>query len=425
VSPALLKPEQIASILRARHWITENDEIRLLPDDGREGRRGLVSSGFWFRIDHGLQALADRARGFHEACPQISAQPVFFFEEDGWQWFGCQHDSFSEELREDQLAHAVSVMEAAFAATEQPSTPAAAEAEIDAFLCELSRMPDFSLLDREMLTRYVGNELKARLVESHPRTRWAHGNLTANAIRIGKSAQVRLLEPEFACRTHFFAEDWLRLGRSVGNPPALRAYSWLREILIDPMTVRPNLGRALKILDASGRAVRQSILAQIAGGMGPPTTALASVCSKLYVSQTEMFSEDAAVTVELPRSGWQEAHFVLPFTAGSLNLRLDPAVEPGLTEIRRIAVHAAGVGELFSSDQPGRILSASGTCFPLKSDSSLLLFSYGDDPQVRLPVIAMESPGELTVEVWMQWRSLGDALQEYGPALGRTVTSVL
>ncbi len=424
MSPTFLKTEEIASILRARRWINENDQIRLLADDGREGRRGLVSSGIWFRIGRGLDRLAGRARGFFEACPEIAAEPVFFFEEGGWQWFGCGHEICSEELREDQLAHAISVMQAAFAATDQPSTAAAAEAEIDAFLAAVCRLPDFSALDRELLMRYVGNELKARLVEANPHTRWAHGNLTAQAIRMGKSGQVRLIEPEFACRTHFFAEDWLRLGRCFEHSPILRAYSWLREILIDPKSVRPNISRALKILDASGRAVRESLLAQIAGGLGPPMETPASVCSTLYASETETFTEEAAVTLELPRSGWQKARFVLPAAAGSLHLRLDPAIEPGLTEIRRISVQCAGIGELFSSDQPGRILSASGTCVPLPSDPSLLVLSYGNDPQVRLPRISLESAGELTVEVWMQWRSLENGLRDYGVALGGNGTSV-
>ena len=422
MNATLLRSEEITSILLARGCTTENDQIRLLPDEGSAGRRGWVSSGIWFRIGHGLDRLADRAREFYQACPEIAARPLFFFEECGWQWFGCGDEICSDELREDQLTHAVSMMEAAFAATDKRSTTDAAEGEIDAFLDELCRLPDFSMLDRELLTRYVGNELKARLVGCNPHTRWAHGNLTAQAIRMGKSGQVRLLEPEFASRTHFFAEDRLRLDRSFEVQPVLRAYSWLRQILIDPKSVRPNLARALRILDASGRAVRQSLVAQIAGEMGPPTEAPANVCSKLYASQTDAFTEDSAVTIELPRSGWQRARFVLALAAGSFNFRLDPAMEPGLTEIGRISVRSSGM-ELFSCDQPGRVLSVSGTCFPLKSESSLLLLSYGNDPQVRLPRVAVESGGEMTVEVWMQWRSLESAFNEYGPALASTCAS--
>ena len=416
VSPCLLTTEEIGAILRARHWITD-DEIRLLPDEGGEGRRGLVSSGIWFRIGRDLQLLAERAHGFHQACPEIAAKPVFFFEEGAWQWFGCEHENSSEELRDDQLSHAASVLEPALEATEVPSTAAAAEAEIDAFLEKLSRLPEFSLLDRELLLRYVGNELKATLVESHPRTRWAHGNLTARAIRVNANGRVRLMEPEFASRTHFFAEDWLRLGRPMANAPALRAYSWLREILMDRNSVRPNLARALRLLDGSGRAVRQSLLAQIAGGFGPPLPAPDRVSAKLYASLTETFSEERAVTLVVRASGWQCVRFVLPLAAGNWNLRLDPADEPGLVEIRRVSVTSDGGGELFCCDQPGRILSAAGTSFAIKSDSSLLLFSYGNDPQMNLPRILTHSAGELTVEVWMEWRDLESAIQVYGPVL--------
>ena len=417
VHPCLLATEEIGAILRARHWITEGDEIRLLPDMGGEGRRGLVSSGLWFRIGRDLQLLAERAREFHEACPEIAAKPRFFFEEGGWQWFGCEHDGTLQELRDDQLYHAVSVLEPALAATELPSTAAAAEAEIDAFLGELCRLPDFSLLDRQLLQRYVGNELKATLVESHPRTRWAHGNLTARAIRVDASGRVRLMEADFASRTHFFAEDWLRLGRPAGHAPALLAYCWLREILMDRNSLRPNLARALKLLDGSGRAVRQSLLAQIAGGLGPPLPAPEQVSAKLYASLTETFSEEHAGTVVLPASGWQCARFVLPLGAGNWNLRLDPAVEPGLAEIRRVSVVSGGEGELFSCDQPGRILSVAGTSFALKSDSSLLVFSYGNDPQVHLPRLLTHSAAEVNVEVWMEWRDVKSAVQAYGAVL--------
>ena len=424
MSPTLLKSEEIAAILRAHGFISHQDELLLLPDDGRGGRRGLVKSGIWFRVDSDLQALAAAARGFHQACPEIAANPLFYFDEGGWQWFGCEHENSFDELREDQLTHAVLVLESALMATDQPSTPAAAEAEIDSFLTELCQSPDFSLLDVELLLRYVGNELKARLVGSHPTTRWAHGNLTTQAIRMDASGQVRLMEPEYAKRTHFFAEDWLRLGRSGGHPSALRAYSWLRQILIHRKSLRPNLARALALLDSAGNAIRTSVLAQVAGGMGAPQEPLARGRAQLFVSPSEMFTEDLAVTVEFSRGAWECLTFVLPLPGGTWNLRLDPASEPGLIEIRRISVHHDLDGARFSSDQPGRILTASGTCSTLKNDA-LLLLSYGDDPQVRLPRITTESMGELTVEVWMRWRSAEIALQEYGPVLELSGTSVL
>jgi hypothetical protein len=423
VSPTLLQPDEIASILRARHWITANDQVRLLPDLDGASRRG-AAPGVWFKIARDLDGLAQQARQFHEACPEIAAKPLFFFEEGGWQWFGCEHDELSQELRDDQMAHASGVIDQAFAATDQPSTGVAAEAEIDAFLATLCQLPEFSLLDREMLTRYVGNELKATLVQSQPHTRWAHGNLTTDAIRVDREGRVRLQAPEFASRTHFYAEDWLRLGSSNGPPPPLRAYSWLREILRDPRSVRPNLLRALKILDGSGRALRQSLLAQTVNGSGPPLPVPGNGRAQLYASQTEAFSEDYAVTLEVSRCGWQCGRFVLWLPAGNWNLRLDPATDPGLTEIQRISVHSGTEGELFSSDQPGRILTASGTCVALNGDSLLRLLSYGNDPQVRLPRIRTHSDGELVVEVWMQWRDVESALAEVGPTLISNSTSV-
>jgi hypothetical protein len=424
VSAILLQPAEITSILLSRGWIADQDQVRLLPAQDSSDRRGVITSGVWFRIGRNLGGLYDRAQGFHDACPEIAAKPLWFFEEAGFDWFGCEHATQPQALRDDQMTHAISVIEQALAATEVPSTTAAAETEIDAFLAALCQVPEFSLLDRELLTRYAGNELKATLIESHPSTRWAHGNLTPEFIRIGEAGQVRLMEPEFAARTHFFAEDWLRLGRYVNLPPnsgnaALQAYSWLRQILIDPESLRPNLARALQLLDVSNGAIRQSLLAQIAVQAGHPAPPRKNelVRTQLYFSQTEAFSEASTVTAEISKSGWQLARFLLPLPAGAWNLRFDPAIEPGLTEIRRISVQADPGGELFSSDQPSRILQPSGTCFCVGDNSSFRVLSYGNDPQVQLPRVTIDAPSQLSVEIWMQWRSLEGGMEEFGPEI--------
>jgi hypothetical protein len=418
VSPSFLQPEEIASILKTRHLIAENDKVRLLPDENGDMRIG-IAPGIWFKIGSDLNALVDHARQFHQACPEIAVKPLFFFEEGGWQWFGCEHEKSSQPLRDDQLAHAIQVIEKTFASTGQPSTVAAAEAEIDAFLASLCQLPEFTLLDRELLTRYVGNELKATLVQSQPHIRWAHGNLTAEVIRVHPGGRVLLQEPEFAARTHFYAEDWLRLnsalGRSNYHRRALWAYFHLREILIDRTSLQTNLARAVSLLDASGRAISQSLLARTAANMIPPIQPSHNGRVQLFASQSEAFSEEGAVTIELCRIGWQCACLALPLTAGSWNLRLDPATEPGLIEISRISVHSASEGELFSSNQPAKILTASGTGVAIQTDAAFRILSYGNDPQVLLPRIRTNADGEVAVEVWMQWKNAETALAEIGP----------
>jgi Methyltransferase domain len=103
---------------------------------------------------------------------------------------------------------------------------------------------------------------------------------------------------------------------------------------------------------------------------------------------TAGYSEDAGLLQKTKTGVWETLEFELPQGLGEGPLRIDPSHEPSLIQIREMALftHPAGAPVWSFSAEGENAVTVDGTAALLPCSDGLLVSSFGDDPQVILPV---------------------------------------
>lgn len=128
---------------------------------------------------------------------------------------------------------------------------------------------------------------------------------------------------------------------------------------------------------------------------------------------------------------WAHLHIALEHGVGRDRLRIDPLTTPGLTDIAGVAVKCAVSGDVLwrANGEAGlESLEARGSAVRIPHPRLARIFSYGEDPQVMLPLLTgPEFEGPLRLEIWLRSETGGNAMQtgvlELANANARAVTA--
>lgn len=125
--------------------------------------------------------------------------------------------------------------------------------------------------------------------------------------------------------------------------------------------------------------------------LGPVTA-----CQLFWADAAE-FSEANSGAVALPLGQWRSVDFEVP--AGAERLRLDPGHFPAFVDIAQIEVVSPASGRVHWCLKPAHLheVSIQGTAIRIPEEERLLVFSYGRDPQLHLPLLAGAALGPLRV----------------------------
>jgi len=181
--------------------------------------KALSSTGPSLKLTLG-SGLADRVAAqtaFADSCPSLVRAPLFYEHVNGREvlgeeWFPGQvlshipvNISGAETIRST-----IQKLTEAFTACTQPSTPEARTHEWQEWTKNLLNDCQWTEGEKSHLQHDVLPELLTLLCSETPQIRWSNGDLTADNILVDESGSLRLIDLEFATRTHFFAEDSVR-----------------------------------------------------------------------------------------------------------------------------------------------------------------------------------------------------------------------
>ena len=392
-------------------------------------------------VGKNLADLCQRSTAIAKACPEITVRPLFWHQADGWDYFATEFFE-GENLEslvlggqmtvEEALSHAeriVSVLEESFEASSLED----ASRELEQLFDRVSALPLFGGLDQPFLDHIVFPPVQTGALAEVPKTRWTNGDLIARNILVDPLGHARLIDYEFAERTHFYAIDgwrWRKLSvlppearllprvtRELQTKPWLESLSILKQLALlyeingAQMAVEdmgPALERLMTLSARSQFGVRASaFLRAIAAEspLGPRKTRV--VTAQLYWSHDGNHAEAQSCRVEYATGIDEGLTFLIPQVRGRLKLRLDPSDAPGLLQISAIRLHNAQRKRTFFSLNQStgwdRILIIGGL-LRLPDSPSLNLLSLDRDPHFYLPDVNIgEMPCDLVVDLWLHF----------------------
>jgi len=408
---------------------------------------------FHLTIGPALGRLHERTASFARENPEIACKPLFFFRDREIDFFGQEY--FGEANLEDGLANrqidgrgwqdAVASIRTKLAATAAPSTFPQLLAEIDAAEREFMAVDWFGPLDQAFAQAAIFPLIRQGATSLPLLTSWTNGDFVAKNILFDGKGGYRLIDCEFAARTHFGLIDWFRLrqfSRVPGGvdlaalsgvaewPKWLEMLGWLQHALRLNEVGLPHLvGGDFKIIaekiarlsETASALARRSIFVSAmmhAGSSDAGEAALAPdgrasrddraispgaapPAAQLFWLAGDGYSEEQSARQPVPvLNEWTELSFDLPALPPGSILRYDPSDRPGCLEISKIEIVVPGPGStygfaaaLVSPAENAAVLTAEKDCVALPGSNPLRFVMFGTDPVLKLPPLPKAAAG--------------------------------
>jgi hypothetical protein len=385
-----------------------------------------------------LEDLWTRSRDFAAACPEIAARPLFLHRAGDTDYLGVEYIEGADletlalqgQVKAAKASALVKSLVSCLEATFQDSTVSAALGEVDALFASLGESPVYSGLDQRFLQEFVFPLIRQGVRASPAQTRWTNGDFIPCNVRIDLQGRPRLVDYEFARRTHFHGEDALRWSFfSKGLPKEFRsiapfddssyvgsawleAYFLLRQMHLSAETSgsTPAVGntaayvrdRLLHLVSAHHNGFQSSlfykeIFAQLSKGPGGAPSGMA----QLFWSADGTFGEERSSRLQIPYDRKTLLRFKLPPLSGPLHLRFDPIDATGLVHISALRVHLPRTEQTLLAIDGQTGWQGLGVCSSLHRLSDTPEFnslSWSTDPFLLLPVLDL-GPTEQEVAV--------------------------
>jgi hypothetical protein len=376
---------------------------------------------FRMQIGNDLSELARRTSGFAEACPGLACGVLLWRRLESRDLLVTeQFDGVSVELlvsegslSADRCAGIADFAIAQLDLTVQPSSEGTAMRELDQLFGEVESLRWFQALDASFFRSFVFPFIRDGVLAGPFLTRWTNGDFNAGNLLVSRDGAVRLVDCEFARRTHFPVEDawrwkiYSRLPAEALEVPSLRPAisgdpAWsealfiLRQLCLAEKTFQPVAAAD----DAGHRLVRLADM-MAARGFGAEATAFRrrfgpdfaekmglKAIAQLYWHAHGRFSEDQVCNREYPvdRESILRFDFGAPSTC-PLELRLDPVRAPGtvaITQLRFITCdRMADAREPLPVSEWPRLTPGGGGRLS-GTDTGAMFVSVDNDPSILL-----------------------------------------
>ena len=203
----------------------------------------------------------------YQEIPHLICKPLFHFVTSDYEILGQTFfDGIPIDLSlevgildDESVTQVLESIKLNFASISENSSKYELLQELDDFLKSVSLVSKLTKIDREILESVCFSFLKKNANNFIPKKRWSNGDLAARNILISKEGQFRIIDWEFAKKTHFAEEDWVRLKFYSNNrlksstflidykssdPDFFEVFFWLKQLVLDyqvkPMSVVEN-----------------------------------------------------------------------------------------------------------------------------------------------------------------------------------------
>jgi glycosyltransferase involved in cell wall biosynthesis len=142
-----------------------------------------------------------------------------------------------------------------------------------------------------------------------------------------------------------------------------------------------------------------------------------SACLTVYAASHSGYSEEGSLDIPYETQRWSHMHIALEHGLGVKQLRVDPMKGPGLIDIAGVAIKSAIGGEVLwrANGRAGGLesLETGGSALRVPHPRLARVFSYGEDPQVLLPLLSgADFDGPLRLEIWLKTETRPEPIRE-------------
>ncbi|EIQ01658.1 putative glycosyltransferase [Opitutaceae bacterium TAV1] len=372
-----------------------------------------------------LRDLYNRTKGLSEACPSITARILAWETRPSDDCLVTElfdGESLESAVAENHVTtaeatqYAVSILQE-LECTKTPSTRQAAEMELTTIFEEALSSPVFTATERSLLESIRPWLLTHFAMHPPPFTKqWTNGDFMPRNLLVTRNGDIKLIDYEFAGKTHFPEENIWRwevvsaTSITLKQKTRSRLQPWL-EILF--------LFRQLTLESSIRSTTEQVLLDKIASWTGPhladalvynnaltgkalfPQLGHTSLCvrstyqSQLFWSGDGHFTEERSIT-QINQAGiWSNSRISIPDTSNSLQLRFDAMDSSGIIEITAATIQVAG--------KKWSLFAPAGLSFCRNIDIAPLptrnhWISLSNDPHLIIPEIG-NVHGSVTVDI--------------------------
>ena len=154
-------------------------------------------------------------------------------------------------------------------------------------------------------------------------------------------------------------------------------------------------------------------------------TAPIPACLTIYSAGHFGYSEDLTLEIPYQTQRWSHMHIALEHGLGVKPLRVDPMKGPGLIDIAGVSIRSAIGGEVLwrANGRAGGLesLETGGSAMRVPHPRLARVFSYGEDPQILLPLLAgPDFDGPLRLEIWLKIETRTEPIRKAMAELDRS-----
>lgn len=317
---------------------------------------------------------------------------------------------------DDAKTYALQIQDALESTTEL-SSKAALLQEIEDSFAAIRGCRVFNETDRKFLEDIIFPLLRPELEKTPLTTSLTNGDFIARNLLYSPSKGVKLIDYEFAKRTHFKWEDderWkrfssledheLRFMFETGEPlsPPKEIFFLLSQIALDankmsPTAQKPVLkGQIERIIELASNlqpALGKSVFLNTSLATAHLEQDSQTTC-QLFWDEGTLFTERNSQRDYLTLDERVTKSFAFEVgTRNSLTIRFDPCTTSGLIEIRKVRINDENQSTLYEAGNASgwEGVTTGGHAIALSYESQLLVLSTGPDPYIVFPKIALPS----------------------------------
>lgn len=228
-----------------------------------------------------------------ELFSDIISKPLFCeIREDGLSLLGqefCEGLCLDEIDDEKCVTQILEKIKTRLATSIKNSSQSEMFDEIKDFKSNFFDVVELNSFDKEILSKVIFPQFECIVKVENYQKRWSCGDMAGRNIFISQEGEIKITDLEFACETHFFNEDWLRLRQyskgiipnipflenQLSNiPNFIEVYFWLRQFVLDGKVqckndkkefLKLNLANAILAMDSGEGFLKTNSL--ILGGL--------------------------------------------------------------------------------------------------------------------------------------------------------------